>query len=81
MKKKTDKCENEYKGSVGMLIQTQDRFYDNDMPDLLRDFELHDEKRIELTKDFFIEFFAIFSLLLVLMFQHLMKDYLNLSKK
>jgi len=56
MKKKTDKSENEYKGSVGILIQTQDNFYDTEMPAVLREFEQHDEKRIELTKDFFIEF-------------------------
>jgi len=54
-KKKTEKCDNEYKVSVSNLAQAQDKFYDNDMPMLLKEFEIHDEKRIGLTKEYFIE--------------------------
>jgi len=51
--KRADKADNEYRISVNNLKIAQDRFYDVDMPALLREFEQHEEKRIHTTKDYF----------------------------
>jgi len=56
MKKKTEKADNEYKASVNSLKQAQDKYYDTDMPALLREYEQFEVKRIESTKKFFLNF-------------------------
>jgi len=51
--KKADKSDREYRQSVINLKNVQDKFYDTDMPALLREFEQHEEKRIQTTRDYF----------------------------
>jgi len=41
---------------VNNLKLAQDRFYDTDMPILLREFEQHEEKRLQMTRDYFNTF-------------------------
>jgi len=54
--RKTEKADNEYKASVNSLKQAQDKYYDSDMPALLREYEQFEVKRIESTKKFFFKF-------------------------
>eukprot|EP01125_Pyxidicula_operculata_P002050 TRINITY_DN1200_c0_g1_i4.p1 TRINITY_DN1200_c0_g1~~TRINITY_DN1200_c0_g1_i4.p1 ORF type:complete len:536 (+),score=140.84 TRINITY_DN1200_c0_g1_i4:459-2066(+) len=54
--KKADKSENEYRISVSQLKAAQDKFYDQDMPQLLREFENHEQSRLKKTKEYFSQF-------------------------
>jgi len=54
--KKADKADNEYRISVNALKVAQDKFHDSDMPALLREFEQHEEKRLNITREYFITF-------------------------
>jgi len=51
--KRADKTDQEYRQSVNNLKIAQDRFYDTDMPVLLREFEQHEEKRLQMTREYF----------------------------
>lgn len=51
--KRADKADNEYRQSVNNLKVAQDRFYDTDMPALLREFEQLEEKRLQMSRDYF----------------------------
>jgi hypothetical protein len=54
--RKADKADNEYRISVNNLKLAQDRFYDVDMPSLLKEFEQHEDKRLHETRDYFSTF-------------------------
>uniref|UniRef100_A0A6B2L1Z4 SH3 domain-containing protein n=1 Tax=Arcella intermedia TaxID=1963864 RepID=A0A6B2L1Z4_9EUKA len=51
--KRADKADNEYRISVNTLKVAQDKFYDVDMPALMKEFEQHEEKRLQVTRDYF----------------------------
>jgi len=51
--RRADKSDNEYRISVNNLKVAQDKFYDTDMPALLREFEQHEDKRLQVTRDYF----------------------------
>jgi len=51
--KRADKTDQEYRQSVNNLKIAQDKFYDTDMPVLLREFEQHEEKRLQMTREYF----------------------------
>jgi len=54
--KKADKSDNEYRISVNALKVAQDKFHDTDMPALLREFEQHEERRLQVTREYFHTF-------------------------
>jgi len=54
--RKADKADNEYRISVNNLKLAQDKFYDVDMPSLLKEFEQHEDKRLQETRDYFSTF-------------------------
>jgi len=54
--KRADKSDNEYRISVNTLKQAQDKFHDVDMPALLREFEQHEERRLQVTREYFHTF-------------------------
>jgi len=54
--RRADKADNEYRISVKNLKLAQDKFHDQDMPALLRDFEVYEEKRLKHTQDYFQTF-------------------------
>jgi len=51
--RRADKSDNEYRISVNNLKVAQDKFYDTDMPALLREFEQFEDKRLQVTRDYF----------------------------
>jgi len=51
--KRADKADNEYRISVNTLKVAQDKFHDVDMPALLREFEQHEDKRLQITREYF----------------------------
>eukprot|EP01130_Rhizamoeba_saxonica_P015414 TRINITY_DN6918_c0_g1_i2.p1 TRINITY_DN6918_c0_g1~~TRINITY_DN6918_c0_g1_i2.p1 ORF type:complete len:484 (+),score=161.55 TRINITY_DN6918_c0_g1_i2:19-1470(+) len=53
--KKADKSDNEYRISVNNLKAAQDQFYEEDMPNLLNDFQDHFHERNETLKKFLID--------------------------
>eukprot|EP01125_Pyxidicula_operculata_P012445 TRINITY_DN4082_c0_g1_i1.p1 TRINITY_DN4082_c0_g1~~TRINITY_DN4082_c0_g1_i1.p1 ORF type:complete len:461 (-),score=154.50 TRINITY_DN4082_c0_g1_i1:91-1473(-) len=53
--KKADKADNEYRIEVKNLKVAQDKFYEQDMPNLLRDFEKFENNRLDNTKEYFLE--------------------------
>jgi len=54
--KRADKSDNEYRISVNSLKVAQDKFHDVDMPALLREFEQHEERRLQVTREYFQTF-------------------------
>jgi len=50
--KKADKADNEYRISVNNLKVGQDKFYETDMPNLLKEFEQFEEKRLNMSRDY-----------------------------
>jgi len=54
--KRADKSDNEYRISVNTLKVAQDKFHDVDMPALLREFEQHEERRLQVTREYFQTF-------------------------
>jgi len=54
--KRADKADNEYRISVNTLKVAQDKFHDVDMPALLREFEQHEDKRLQVTREYFQTF-------------------------
>lgn len=59
--KRADKADNEYRISVNSLKQAQDKFYDQEMPALLREFEEHEKKRLENVRVFIQKFVDIWN--------------------
>jgi len=51
--KRADKSDTEYHQSVNNLKVAQDKYYDEDMPALLREFEEFEENRLKVTRDYF----------------------------
>jgi hypothetical protein len=51
--KKADKSDTDYSHSVNNLKAVQDRFYDNEMPAILKQMESHENSRLSQTKDVF----------------------------
>jgi len=51
--KRADKSDLEYRQSVNNLKVAQDKFFDEEMPSLLREFEQFEENRLKVTRDYF----------------------------
>jgi len=60
-KKKADKSDNEYRISVNNLKAAQDKYFDADMPSLLKDFESHEKTRLEKVKDYIKKYIELWS--------------------
>jgi len=59
--RKADKSDNEYRISVNNLKAAQDKYYDTDMPALLKDFEAHEKARLEKVKEYIKRFIELWS--------------------
>jgi len=59
--KRADKSDNEYRISVNNLKAAQDKYYDTDMPNLLRDFEAHEKMRLEKVKEYIKKFVELWT--------------------
>jgi len=57
--RKTEKSDNEYKAMVNALKQAQDKYYDSEMPALLKEFQAFEYKRVQTTKEVFLDYIKI----------------------
>jgi len=59
--KRAEKSDNEYRISVNNLKGAQDKFYESDMPALLKDFQEHERMRLEKVREYIQKFIDLWT--------------------